>query len=102
MINQIKKFVSNFTDKKIPLSKIGTTIGEERFENIPSIKDQAKPESRNSAKYILNDSVGNFEMIGPIKTSGNLPIRYKLRCSLTGEEIIVSGKLFTLLFKKEV
>jgi hypothetical protein len=93
---KLKKFISKFTDKKIPIgvntsfdSGISSNSLTEAFD-YPSV-------SNNSMKYSLREDIGSFEMIGTVRGSDN-STHYKLRSINTTEVFTISKKMLDLLF----
>lgn len=93
IINNIKRFISYFTDRKIFINR---NIDIHNDSNIIN-KDRI---NEISPKYKLRENMGSFELYGTIRDNSN-KIKYKLIHSETKTIIHVTENMFKLIFERE-
>lgn len=93
LVNNIKKFISLFTDRKIFINK------DIDLHNNSSIVDK-KEKNNFTPKYKLRENIGSFELYGTTRDSFNI-LKYKLIHKESNTTINVTEKLFRLLFQRE-
>lgn len=91
--NNIKRFISYFTNKKIfvdrdiDIHNDSNVINKKRINQI-------------SPKYKLRENLGNFELYGTIRDNSN-KLKYKLIHNETKTIIYVTESMFKLIFERE-
>jgi hypothetical protein len=97
IFNMLKKFLSQFTNKKIHKGYGVTTDSKVVLPKEITEQEAIRPLSPSSIKYKLNDELGMFELVGLVRNG--TAVSYRLRHVMTGDIIDIGNKVFKLFFK---
>jgi hypothetical protein len=100
MLERLKKFLSRFTDRKIPAG-VGVSTDDTFTTGHPVTPEQVENAQRvTKMGYVLRDTaeVGGFELVGQVRKGDK--VLFQIRHTLTGEVVNFPKSVLDLLFVK--